>query len=105
VKFSEPGKAVRIGVTSEPGHLVCSVEDEGPGLTESDREKLFQRGVRLSAEPTGGEPSTGYGLAVARELIDRLGGDIWCESEAGRGASFSFRLPVYGEDAAGTSPR
>jgi signal transduction histidine kinase len=105
VKFSEPGKAVRIGVTSEPGHLVCSVEDEGPGLTESDRESLFQRGVRLSAETTGGEPSTGYGLAVARELIDRLGGDIWCESEAGRGASFSFRLPVYGEDAAGTSPR
>jgi signal transduction histidine kinase len=100
VKFSEPGKAVRIAVTSEPSHIVCSVEDEGPGLTESDRKRLFQRGVRLSPEPTGGELSTGYGLAVAKNLIDRLDGEIWCESEPGRGARFSFRLPVYGEDAA-----
>jgi signal transduction histidine kinase len=100
VKFSEPGKAVRIGVTSESGHLVCSVEDEGPGLTKSDRKKLFRRGVRLSAEPTGGEPSTGYGLAVAKELINGLDGEIWCESESGRGARFSFRLPVYREDPA-----
>jgi signal transduction histidine kinase len=37
---------------------------------------------------------------VAKDLIDRLDGEIWCESEPGRGARFSFRLPVYGEDAA-----
>jgi signal transduction histidine kinase len=59
--------------------------------------QLFQRGIKLSSVPTGGEPSSGYGLAVAKELIDKLGGDLWCESTFGAGVCFSFRLPVYQE--------
>jgi signal transduction histidine kinase len=70
------------------------VRDEGPGLTDDDRSKLFQRGVRLSAQPTAGEPSAGYGLAVAKELADKLGGHLWCESAPGRGAVFGLRLPI-----------
>ena len=77
--------------------VVCSVRDEGPGLSQEDQAKLFQRGVQLSSVPTGGEPSSGYGLAVAKELIDKLGGDLWCESTLGTGARFSFRLPVFQE--------
>ncbi len=46
---------------------------------------------------TGGELSSGYGLAVAKELIDKLGGDLWCESTLGEGSCFSFRLPAYQE--------
>ena len=77
--------------------MVCSVRDEGPGLTQEDQAKLFQRGVRLSSVPTGGEASSGYGLAVAKELISKLAGDLWCESTLGAGACFSFRLPAYRE--------
>jgi signal transduction histidine kinase len=94
VKFSQPGTHIRVSVATEPGRVVCSVRDEGPGLTAADYKQLFKRGVRLSAQPTAGEPSTGYGLAVAKELMDHLGGEIWCESEPGRGACFGFALPL-----------
>jgi two-component system sensor histidine kinase/response regulator len=84
-------------VRGEQGGAVCSVQDEGPGLSQEDQARLFQRGVRLTPRPTGGEASTGYGLAVAKELIERLGGTIWCQSELGQGACFSFRLPASQE--------
>lgn len=103
VKFSPPGKRIVVRLFSESAHFVCNVQDEGPGLSEEDQRKLFQRGVRLSAVPTGGEPSTGYGLAVAKELIDQLGGELWCVSQLGEGACFSFRLPRYVEDKHGPS--
>lgn len=97
VKYSFLGKKIRVGLRREESAVVCSVRDEGPGLNREDQARLFQRGIRLSALPTGGEPSSGYGLAVAKELIDKLGGDLWCESTDGAGACFSFRLPAYQE--------
>jgi signal transduction histidine kinase len=66
-------------------------------MDEKDQARLFQKGARLTPRPTGGESSTGYGLAVARELMEKLGGDIWCESTLGQGSTFSIRLPVHQE--------
>lgn len=95
VKYSFPGTTIWAQIREEATHVVCSVRDEGPGLTGEDQARLFQRGVKLSSMPTGGEPSNGYGLSVAKELIDKLGGDLWCESTLGAGACFSFRIPKY----------
>ena len=97
VKFSPPQRQVWMRITAEPAHLVCTVQDEGPGLIREEQDKLFQRGVRLSPVPTGGEASNGYGLAVAKDLVEKLNGKIWCESQLGQGASFKFRLPLYSE--------
>jgi signal transduction histidine kinase len=97
IKYSAHGKKVQVKLWADATGVVCSVRDEGPGLSEEDQEKLFQRGVRLSSTTTGGESSSGYGLAVARELIEKLEGDLWCESTLGGGACFSFRLPRYQE--------
>ncbi len=102
VKYSPKGSQIWVKVHAEPSHLVCAVRDEGPGLSDEDQSRLFQKGVRLSSVPTGGESTMGYGLAVAKELIDRLGGEIWCESKLGRGACFSFRLPAYQEELHGS---
>jgi signal transduction histidine kinase len=104
VKFSSPGKQVSIEVHGEKGWAVCGVRDEGPGLSQEDQAKLFQKGVRLTPRPTGGEVSTGYGLAVAKELIGKLGGQIWCESVLGQGCCFQFRLPAYEEPAPVSEP-
>ena len=104
IKFSQPGKQIWVQVTGEPGGAVCTVRDEGPGLSAEDQAKLFQKGVRLTPKPTAGESSTGFGLAVAKDLIEKLGGHIECTSVLGQGCSFSFRLPAYQEPTPGSEP-
>ncbi len=94
IKFSPSHKKVTVEMRHDDGKVTCSFRDEGPGITPEDHSCLFQRGAQLKAKPTGGEPSTGYGLAVAAELIAHLGGEIGCESEPGNGACFYFRLPA-----------
>ena len=101
VKYSLPGKRIWVQIFAAQNGVVCGVRDEGPGLTPEDQAKLFQRGSRLTPKPTGGEPSTGYGLAVAKEFIERLGGTIRCESVLGQGSCFSFQLPRYQESVHG----
>ncbi len=93
IKYSDYGKKIWLNVTEEDSFFVFSIRDEGPGLTKEEQTKLFQKGVPLSHVPTGGESSTGYGLAIAKELVNKLGGEIWCESEAGKGACFFFSIP------------
>jgi two-component system, sensor histidine kinase LadS len=97
VKYSPLGKRIWVQVQGDRTSATCSVQDEGPGLSAEEQARLFQRGVRLSPLPTGGEPSMGYGLAVAKELIEHVGGAIWCVSTPRQGACFSFRLPAYQE--------
>jgi signal transduction histidine kinase len=94
LKFSSPGQEIQVQIMSEPGCVICSVRDHGPGISEEDQQKLFQKGVPLTAVPTGGEPSTGFGLALAKDFVARMNGELWCDSELGHGACFSFRLPV-----------
>lgn len=102
VKYSPPAKRIWVEVVAQLDGVVCRVRDEGPGLSQEDQAKLFKRGIKLTPKPTGGEPSTGYGLAVAKELIEKVGGTIWCESVLGQGACFSFRLPQYQEQVHGS---
>lgn len=101
VKYSPPGTRIWVHVSADRDGVVCRVRDEGPGLSEEDQANLFRPGARLTPKPTGGETSTGYGLAVAKELIERVGGTIWCESALGKGACFSFRLPRYQKEVHG----
>ncbi len=102
VKYSKPGTEIQVTVSKDSVYGICHVQDEGPGLSLDDQTRLFQKGVCLGAVPTGGEPSTGYGLAVAKGLIDELGGKISCQSELGRGSCFSIYLPIYREEQHGS---
>jgi signal transduction histidine kinase len=95
LKFSENGKQIWVTVRTEQDHVICTVRDEGPGLSVEDQARLFQMGVRLSNSPTGGEPTLGYGLVIAKDLVEKLGGSIWCESHPGCGATFHVRLPAF----------
>jgi two-component system sensor histidine kinase/response regulator len=94
IKFSPPGKQIRVTVR-EPGarFVECQVQDEGPGFTDADKARMFRRYNRLSARPTGGEPSTGLGLSIVKKLVLAMNGELACESAAGSGATFAFRLP------------
>jgi two-component system, sensor histidine kinase and response regulator len=94
IKFSPPGKQIRVTVCPPGARFVeCQVQDEGPGFSETDKARMFCRYGRLSARPTGGEPSTGLGLSIVKKLVLAMNGELACESTLGQGATFAFRLP------------
>jgi two-component system, sensor histidine kinase and response regulator len=94
VKYSEAGQAILVKVAIHSEEVLCSVCDHGPGLSEKDQARLFQRGVTLTSQPTGGETATGYGLAIANDLAKALGGRLSCTSALGQGSVFTFFLPI-----------
>jgi two-component system sensor histidine kinase/response regulator len=93
VKFSPPEKEVFLSIRPVNNRVECIVRDEGPGFTAEDKTRMFRRYGRLSARPTGGEPSTGLGLSIVRRLVQAMDGELLCESVAGNGAAFTVRLP------------
>jgi signal transduction histidine kinase len=70
------------------------IQDEGPGLTSEDKTNLFGKFARLSAQPTGGEHSTGLGLSIVKKLVEAMQGRVWCESKPNKGATFIVEFPV-----------
>jgi two-component system sensor histidine kinase/response regulator len=93
VKFSLPKRHIHIAVRPEDEFIECIIRDEGPGFTPDDKLRMFRRYGRLSARPTGGEPSTGLGLSIVKKLVLEMGGEVVCESQPGEGATFTLRLP------------
>jgi signal transduction histidine kinase len=93
VKYSPFGKTIRIRIANTPQFLRVEVQDEGQGVSDEDKTKMFGFFQRLSAQPTGGESSNGVGLAIAKRIVDLHGGRVWCESELEKGATFVVELP------------
>jgi hypothetical protein len=93
VKYAPPGSRVTVAVGRNSAGWRINVPDEGPGITEADRQNLFQDFARLSAQPTGGEKSVGLGLAISRRVVEAHGGHIGVDSAPGQGANFWFTLP------------
>jgi signal transduction histidine kinase len=94
IKFSPKGKQIWLRAESADSHVRITVEDQGPGISPEDQQKLFKKFQRLSARPTGGESSTGLGLAITMTLVRNLGGDIQVESSLGEGSRFTVVLPL-----------
>lgn len=88
LKYSPHGSTVWVRVLASEISVRCEVRDEGPGISEEDMQKMFRQFTRLSAEPTGGEHSSGLGLWIVKKFVGALDGAIWCESELGKGATF-----------------
>jgi two-component system sensor histidine kinase/response regulator len=93
VKFSPPNKEIAVNIRCTEASVECTIQDQGPGFTADDKTRMFRRYRRLSARPTGSEPSTGLGLSIVKKLVHEMKGEITCESTPGQGATFIFRLP------------
>ena len=98
VKYSPPNTTVHVHTLPETGSILVSVRDEGPGISETDQKKMFQKFTRLTARPTGGESSTGLGLSIVKRLAEAMSGSIQCQSVLGFGSTFLLRLPVWPKD-------
>lgn len=95
IKFTEKGKSIAITVKESSRKAYFEIKDEGQGLTDKDKEKLFGKFTRLSARPTAGETSTGLGLSIVKMLVELQQGRILADSEGkGKGSTFTVELPV-----------
>lgn len=99
VKFSPIGRVVAVRVDfkvddEDRNCVLLSIADQGPGLSDEDKRNLFAPFRTLSARPTYGEDSTGLGLHIVKRDVERLGGQIWCESDVGKGATFHVMIPL-----------
>jgi len=98
VKFSHKNGQVRIKSHRSDDNIVVEISDNGLGLSEDDIKQAFQRGGRLSAQPTAGEPSSGFGLWIVKKLVEAHRGRVWVKSALGKGSTFAFSLPIVIEN-------
>jgi len=94
VKFAPPSSRVLVTVRRTQGAAEVSVRDRGPGIEAHERDRLFSAFHKLTARPTGGETSTGLGLAIASKIVAAHGGTISVRPRAGGGSIFFFTLPM-----------
>jgi len=99
VKFSPTGGVVHVSVIPEARIVRLSVRDEGPGVPESFRARIFTKFAQADGSDTRQRGGTGLGLVIAREIAERHGGRLWFESAPGAGATFHLDLPLAGERA------
>jgi signal transduction histidine kinase len=97
VKYSEPGKSVRLAVERDGVDAVCRFRDQGIGISTEDQRWLFnafQRGQNV-----GDRPGTGLGLVLVKRCTELHGGQVRVQSSLGNGTTFTVRLPIFGTEA------
>ncbi len=94
IKFNTKNSAAVLRTRVENNSLILEVSDTGPGLIEGDTQKLFIKYARLSNKPTGGEKSSGLGLAICKKIIDLHNGKIGARNNPDKGTTFWFQLPL-----------
>jgi signal transduction histidine kinase len=92
MKFSPAGSLVVVGARRTDGEVVVSVADEGPGIAPDEQERIFDRFYQ--SRNGNHARGTGIGLTIAQRFTAQHGGRIWVDSEPGRGATFSFTMPL-----------
>jgi len=99
VKYSPDGGKVEVALEAHGATVEFSIADEGLGIPAAEQRRIFEKFYRLDPQMTRGVGGTGLGLYICRELVRRMAGRIWVESEPGRGSIFHVELPVAGSDA------
>lgn len=91
VKYTNPGGTINIRVTNMEREVLVDVQDTGPGIPDEHIPHIFDPFYRAAGDHAG----SGLGLSIARTIVEAHAGEIWVESEPGKGSTFSFTLPAY----------
>lgn len=93
-KFTEEG-SITLGLTMDADTVTISVADTGPGIAADNLERIFEAFQQGESGRKQQRAGAGLGLAISKQLLDLMNGDIWVESELGAGATFYIQLPRY----------
>ncbi len=97
LRYSEEGTKIILGaeLRKEQRDVMIWVKDYGIGIAKEEQKHIFEYSYRVNRARTPGEESSGLGLGIAKGIVEKHSGKIWCESELHKGSSFYFTLPVY----------
>lgn len=98
-KYTPRGGTIVIAHEVTGSECITHVRDSGFGIPADEQHRLFQKFSRVITKDTRDIPGTGLGLFIVRELLEKMGGRIWIESQEGKGSTFSFALPLASKDA------
>ena len=96
VKFSEAGTRIIIEAEQRDQYVVVSVRDLGRGIPNEHLTRIFESFYRIEGFEETSRPGSGLGLSICKRVIEAHGGEIWVESEAGKGSNFFFNVPIAG---------
>jgi signal transduction histidine kinase/DNA-binding response OmpR family regulator len=91
IKYSPSGAKIRVKLSQEGEYTVLTLADEGPGIPDKEKEKIFERFYRLSSHES--VKGTGIGLSIVKDLVDLLKGEITLISQQNKGTTFEVRIP------------
>ena len=94
MKYSPVDSDVTLAVAVQDGESIISVSDQGPGIFDQDRKRIFEKFHRLDSKDSKETYGYGLGLYISRRLIEAMDGRIWVESQPGEGATFKIALPL-----------
>lgn len=95
IKYSPDSNKIIIKTSSNKSHVTLSVQDFGVGIPKDKQLHVFERFYRVHGETHDTVPGIGLGLYISSEIIRRQNGEIWIESDVGKGSTFSFKLPIH----------
>lgn len=99
LKFAPSGSTVTVAAERVRGHIRVSVKDQGPGIPADKRMKVFEKFYQVDVHPRQKESGSGLGLAISKAIVEQHGGRMTVRSTEGKGSTFSFLLPVPGEES------
>ncbi len=93
IKFTNSNGEITVYAVKNQNYIEITVSDNGVGMNEETRNKLFKIDSNITTAGTADEKGSGLGLILCKEFIEKQGGEIWVESELGKGSDFKFTLP------------
>ncbi|ANH82140.1 hypothetical protein A8C56_15220 [Niabella ginsenosidivorans] len=93
IKFSPAGAVIHIDLEDSAGSVLIGVKDEGIGVPDDIKNRIFDLHTSAKRHGTAGEPSFGMGLSITRQIVEAHGGSIWVESDGQKGSCFFVKLP------------
>jgi signal transduction histidine kinase len=97
IKFTPKNGKVEVSALTNDKYAEIAVSDNGIGMTQEIRAKIFRIDANLLTRGTENEKGTGLGLFLCKEFVEKHGGKIWVESESGKGSIFKFSLPMVSD--------
>lgn len=94
IKYTQNGGRVEVVLQEQAGEVIARIQDNGFGMSAEAQKKLFEKFYRVKTDKTQNIQGTGLGLFIVKQLVEKMGGRIWVESEEGKGSTFSFSLPI-----------